>query len=127
LSTAQWRDHEVDLAKANNHDRKIDTITDKAECLFAVMESSGAKDAGALRRAIDEVFAKENQRITLATGHKAKGLEWDVVLHLDPWRIPSKFAKTPSAIEQEHNLGYVIETRTKNVLLLASLEDFRNG
>ena len=63
------------------------------------------------------------------TGHKSKGGEWDVVYHLDPFRIPSKWARTAadlgddSQLEQERNLRYVIETRAKQELYLVNLED----
>jgi hypothetical protein len=46
-------------------------------------------------------------------------------VHLDPWRIPSRYAKTPAEIEQEHNLQYVLETRTKHTLILANVKDFK--
>ena len=69
--------------------------------------------------------------MTLSTIHRAKGLEWDAVLHLDPWRVPSKWALAAAAggnsapLEQEKNLIYVAETRTRDLLLQANLEDFQ--
>lgn len=128
---SQWADHEVQLALANGKDEKLAGINDRAECLHAVLEGALAKNAGELRNALADLFSRENGRITLATGHKAKGLEWDFVLHLDPWRVPSKFAKSAAArgdsraMEQELNLRYVLETRTKHTLALANLEDFQ--
>ena len=50
----------------------------------------------------DHLF-KQTGTITLLTGHKAKGLEWPVVYHLDPWLLGEG--------EQEQNLRYVILTR----------------
>jgi hypothetical protein len=126
-ATLEWKEREVSLALANGKDQKAANATDRAECLLAVIESSGAKNAGELRLRLEALFANESGRITLATGHRAKGLEWDVVLHLDPWRIPSRFAKKPSEIEQEMNLRYVIETRSKNVLLFGDLENFTHN
>jgi hypothetical protein len=123
-ATNEWMEREISLALANQKEQKAENIRDQGGCLLAVIESSGAKDAGEIRRKLDLLFSSESGRVTLATGHRSKGLEWDVVLHLDPWRIPSKFAKSPSQLEQEYNLGYVIETRSKNVLLFASIEDF---
>jgi superfamily I DNA/RNA helicase len=123
-ATNEWMEREISLALANEKEQKAENIRDQGGCLLAVIESSGAKDAGEIRRKLDLLFSSESGRVTLATGHRSKGLEWDVVLHLDPWRIPSKFAKSPSQLEQEYNLGYVIETRSKNVLLFASIADF---
>ena len=123
-TVAAWRDREMALARANEDDRKCERIDDQSACLIAVLETSGAKNAKELRSAIDSLFARDNARVVLATGHRAKGLEWDLVVHLDPWRIPSKFAQSPAAKEQESNLRYVIETRTKHTLIEADLEDF---
>lgn len=48
--------------------------------------------------------------IKLLTGHKAKGLEWETVYHLDPWLIQDDKG------DQERNLRYVITTRAKDRL-----------
>ena len=48
--------------------------------------------------------------IKLLTGHKAKGLEYDTVYHLDPWLINNDKG------DQERNLRYVITTRAKQQL-----------
>lgn len=127
----QWREHETFLAMANNKEEKIDGINDRADCLEAVLEGSLCKNAGTLRSSLDSLFSAEVGKVTLSTGHRAKGLEWDTVVHLDPWRIPSKWAKEanlagdPRQLQQELNLKYVIETRTKHNLVLANLEDFQ--
>ena len=57
-------------------------------------------------------------------------MEWPLVVHLDPWRIPSKQAQMAVAagnaapLLQEYNLKYVAETRTKHTLIEASAEEF---
>jgi len=67
--------------------------------------------------------------VELMTGHKSKGEEWDHVFHLDSWLIPSKFALRAadegdnSGMEQERNLRYVIETRSKKTLTFINSED----
>ena len=88
----EWRDKEVSLARVNKAKEKVAGIQDRAECLIAVLEGVQAKDAAALRKALDSLFGRETGRVTLATGHRAKGLEWGTILHLDSWRIPSRFA-----------------------------------
>ena len=58
-------------------------------------------------------------------------MECDLVVHLDPWRLPSKHARKAadrgdmSQLQQEMNLKYVIETRAKETLIQATVEDFR--
>jgi superfamily I DNA/RNA helicase len=89
------------------------TVKDKAECL-RVFSSFGPTLGAAIAYAKD-LFAQSGP-IQLLSGHKAKGLEWETVYHLDPWRIPSAFAVTNEELEQEQNVRYVIETRAKESL-----------
>jgi len=123
-----WAEREINLAIANGKDAHVAIIQDKRECLAAVLESSLCTSAAKCRELLGVMFDTGNLRITLATGHKAKGLEWPVVLHLDPWRVPSKYAiaardnGNPVPYEQDLNLKYVIETRSKSVLCFANLE-----
>jgi hypothetical protein len=127
----EWRRNETIKARAQEKEERIGIISDKAECLIAVMENGDVKDAGGMRRVLNTMFQKDNLHIILATGHKSKGLEWPVVCHLDPWRIPSKWAKRAlekghtAPMQQEMNLQYVIETRTKDKLVFANLEDMQ--
>src|SRR5215469_1773907 len=122
----RWQEDETSKALANGKDEKVGLIEDKAECLCAVIAES--KTIGEARRLLETMFSKENLRITLSTGHKAKGLEWPTVIHLDPWRIPSKWAKdaanngNPVPMEQDMNLRYVIETRAQECLILANMD-----
>ena len=51
------------------------------------------------------------------TGHKAKGLEFDNVFHLDPELIRSG--------DQEDNLRYVISTRSKDKFYEINSRDFK--
>jgi DNA helicase IV len=55
-----------------------------------------------------EHIFKQNGTISLITGHKAKGLEYDNVIFLDPHLLDHN--------EQNQNLRYVIQTRSKNKL-----------
>lgn len=126
----EWEQAETAIARANEKEERVAIIKDKAECLIAVFESGGASNARELRAKISGMFAQESLRITLSTGHKSKGLEWPVVVHLDPDRVPSKFAQkamiegNPIPMEQDLNLRYVIETRTQEVFATAFLDDF---
>lgn len=125
---AAWRDEEAELAA--EYPSRLESVIDRAECLEAIA-SEGPRTAGEVTEAIRAIFQAESGLVTLGSIHRAKGLEWDFVLHLDPWRIPSKWAKEAAkagatvALEQEWNLNYVAETRTKDTLVLASLADFR--
>ena len=128
----EWEVRETQLALANDKEEKVAGIRDRAESLVACLEGSGARTAGELRAVIKQLFDRVDGKITLSTIHKAKGLEWNLVVHLDPFRLPSKYAlKAARAgdrrqLQQEWNLLYVCETRTKHTLLNAKLEDFNS-
>jgi superfamily I DNA/RNA helicase len=125
-----WQTSQVKLARANDKGEKVAGIVDRSESILAILEGSGAANAGELTQAIEALFSRENGNVTLSTIHKAKGLEWPLVLHLDPWRIPSRHAQSALArgnlvpMAQEKNLRYVCETRAQQVLVLVNLEDF---
>ena len=74
----------------------------------------------------EHIFAARGA-VQLLSGHKAKGLEWDTVYHLDPFRVPTPYAKAGEALEQELNVRYVIETRAKHGALLHHLDGFTGG
>lgn len=104
--------------------RDAGTITDKAECLrvFAKFGTS----LGAAIAYCEHIFSQKGP-IQLLSGHKAKGLEWQFVYHLDPQRIPSPWAKEGEDLEQELNVRYVIETRAKEALYFVTSEGFHGN
>lgn len=121
-----WLESERTKAEANGRPDLADRAEDKAECIIAVLDGTEARDSGQLCRQIEYLFAKEQGLVTLSSIHRAKGLEWPAVLLLDPWRMPHPRAIKAGgrALEQEHNLRYVAETRTKHTLMFANLEHF---
>src|SRR6185436_19140724 len=81
-----------------------ESTADRAECLRVFAEHGATLSAAV---AYAEHLFKSQGTIQLLSGHKSKGLEWETVYHLDPWRIPSKWAKEPEELEQERNVEYV--------------------
>lgn len=118
-----WKLREIALALANDDGAKADAISDRAECLLAVLADIPTPSTEEVERKLTALFARENCRVLLSSIHRAKGLEFPTVLHLDPFRIPSKFARG-DALVQERNLLYVCETRTQHTLIEANLEDY---
>ena len=59
--------------------------------------------------------------VTLASLHAAKGLEWDAVfvVGLSEGTLPTPYAKTPEALEEERRLLYVGITRARQYLTLS--------
>jgi DNA helicase II / ATP-dependent DNA helicase PcrA len=107
------------LAKARNPA----TVYDRADCIHIL--TRGWSNLGEAIIQAEALFKQEGP-IHLLSGHKAKGLEYKTVIHLDSWRIPSKYAKEGTeAYEQEMNVRYVIETRFKEKLIIADLDKFQ--
>jgi hypothetical protein len=126
----EWEETEVSAAASADKPETADAARDRAESLRAVIGFAEVEDAGKLRSTLKSLFDREDGQVLLSTIHRAKGLEWDAVLHLDPWRLPSKWAKEAArmgngtGLEQEMNLKYVCETRTRELLMEADLEGF---
>lgn len=123
----EWEEKELGSEPELNP--KAESIRDRAACLRAVARA-GCRDVGEVRVRLENLFSRQDGRVVLGTIHRAKGLEWDVVVHLDPWRVPGKRAieaaklGDPKPLEQERNLLYVCETRTRDVLLHADSDGF---
>lgn len=96
---ADWRSQRLERTNSP------DIVNDQANCM-ALFASWGQTLAQAVAYA-NRIF-KEQGAITLTTGHKAKGMEWDVVYHLDPHLCRDH--------EQDLNLRYVITTRSASEL-----------
>lgn len=94
------------------------------EDVLEVLSCAPGRDSFEIRASIIELLNADYGDITLATGHRAKGLEWDNVYHLDSWRVPSKHATTPEALQQEKNLAYVITTRAKQTLTYINMNEY---
>ncbi len=113
IALHKWKTEALRKAKSPG------TVEDKEECL-AIFIAQGPTLSAAIAYA--EHLFKQSGPIQLLSGHKSKGLEWDYVYHLDPWRIPSRFVFSESDMEQELNVRYVIETRAKKTLYLVNAE-----
>ena len=98
-SIAEW--------EADKLEKESRTASDMAACM-RVFAKQG-KDLRAAMAYAEHIFKQEGT-ILLTTGHKAKGLEWPNVIHLDPWLT----RKEPSP--QNKNLDYVISTRSSDRL-----------
>ena len=75
-----------------------------------------------LTDAIEAIFSNNASGTTLATVHKAKGLEAPRVFILNPDGMPSKWARQEWQMQQERNLQYVAVTRALETLVYLPLE-----
>lgn len=99
--------------KAERLDKGSSSAEDLAACMV-VFANAGDSLGQAIRYA-EHVLAQKGS-IRLMTGHKAKGLEFDHVIHLDPWLVRKGHAGAPPS-EQDLNLDYVISTRSRDRLV----------
>ncbi len=120
---AKWEERESEKALAKDNEAKAEAIHDKAGALRLLSSAlpEAERNVEALIAVIRSLFTDQNSRVTLATVHKAKGLEADTVWWLAPSLCPSKWAKKPWQKQQERNIQYVAVTRAKNRLVLIEL------
>lgn len=89
-----------------------EAVSDRVRCIEIFLSAS--ENLRDLSERITALFADSTQgKLTLATVHKSKGLEWPLVFILDFDLMPSKFAKKPWQQIQEKNLIYVARTRAQ--------------
>ena len=96
---------EIETWRAEKTEKQSKSADDIADCM-RVFANFGSTLGQAIAYA-DYLF-KQTGSIQLLTGHKAKGLEFETVYHLDPWLIKDCNGS------QEKNLRYVIQTRSKS-------------
>ena len=104
---AEWQAGKEDLGSK--------VAADQAACM-RVFAESGDNLGQALRYA-EHLFAQTTGQLYFTTGHKAKGLEYPVVIHLDHWLLGES--------EQDRNLSYVISTRSSDQLYRVNSNDVR--
>ena len=92
---------EIESWKHEKLSRQSTTATDIAACM--VVFATHGNTLGQAIAYAEHLFSQKGT-INLLTGHKAKGLEWSTVYHLDPFLL--------GETEQELNLRYVIQTRS---------------
>jgi superfamily I DNA/RNA helicase len=122
VAIRSWLAEETE--KHSDKESTLEILTDRANSLLGILNYCPGPTLREVVSRIKEIFEETTSQLILSTGHGAKGLEFDCVIHLDPWRIPSIFAKSAENFQQEENILNVIETRTKQYLILANVADF---
>ena len=115
---------EVERAVARGNEEKAAAVADKVESILCLMEAlvGDEKTVPGLIRLIDSLFNDREHAVQLSTIHKAKGLEADRVFWLDSRKQPSKWARKPHHLKQEHNIMYVATTRARRELIMIDSE-----
>lgn len=115
---------EVSKYMQRGEEKLAEAVTDKVDALLVLCDSlaENERTVAELLRVLDSIFNNRSDCVTLCTIHKSKGLEADRVFWVNSSQCPSRWAKKPWQIEQEHNLCYVATTRAKNTLVLIETE-----
>lgn len=120
-----YRARETTKFMAKGEEAKAESINDRVASIKAVIQllPEGRRTVSNLVDQLRSMFSDEGadgqpQRfLTLSTVHKAKGREWDTVAMLQPWLMPSKWARQAHQYKQELNLIYVARTRFKKTYI----------
>ncbi len=115
-----WTEREIEKAVVKQQESKAEAVQDKASAILCLIDGmlETERTIPMLLSIIDTLFSDSKGDITLATIHKAKGLEADTVFWLNSSQCPAKWAKSEWQIQQENNLCYVAVTRAKRRLVL---------
>jgi superfamily I DNA/RNA helicase len=122
------REKEARKFLAKGEEEKLAALDDRLDTISVFVDQVGIDAPVAeLISAIEALFSDDTVgRLTLSTIHKAKGLEFERVFILDPFLMPSKYARQQWQREQESNLAYVAITRSKNELYYVTSETLRS-
>jgi superfamily I DNA/RNA helicase len=115
-----WAARETEKAVAKCQDSKVEAIGDKLDTMLFLIQNLLETDRTipALLAVIDQLFSDATNVVTLATIHKAKGMEAPRVYWLNSSQCPAPWAKQPWQQQQEMNLCYVATTRAQAELYL---------
>lgn len=108
----EWMDKKKASLEQGN--KSIELLVDTYETIIALSEDCNNTDELIVK--IDRIFSDKDSAIIFSTIHKVKGFESDKIFILYPELMPSPFAKTEEAMEQENNVGYISATRSKDAL-----------
>lgn len=122
LHDRQQREEAV-LMKLPEYEAQLAFLRDKYDCLYSLAQRSSSALNGVqeLKQRLDFIFSDVDDRskIRLSSIHRAKGLEADTVIILEPHLLPHPMATQDWEQQQERNLAYVAATRARKRLLFA--------
>lgn len=94
-----------------------------ADYLAAVQK---VRDEAARRKAERAKKRRQEDEVTLATGHSAKGLEWRVVFAIG-WSEDLLPHRKAEDINEERRIAYVIATRARDLLFVSSPDSWNDA
>lgn len=118
-----YMERELEKARKDENEQKAEQISDRVGSLLFLIEALNEdnRTLEGLDRGIDYLFKDKNSAVKLATIHKAKGLEANVVWWLGRSECPANWARQPWQKQEEIHLCYVAATRAKTILNLIEM------
>lgn len=107
----QWHQKRVDSLKAQDREDEIEEVTDQKAMLLELAMDLDAMEELQARISQMAVDAVDPKKVTLASTHKAKGLEFDRV-----WMLEQTYR--PEGDTEDQNLYYVAATRARTTLFM---------
>jgi superfamily I DNA/RNA helicase len=116
--------HEIELAKvmkSRNPSMRAEILEDKVTCIQLL--GDGLVTVGNLVDRISDLFKEvgdgdvPREFVLLSSVHRAKGLEADTVVILQPWMMPHPKARQDWEVEQERCIQVVASTRSKRLMV----------
>lgn len=96
----------------------LEEIKDRVECLKAIYKSFDVNTTSELKSHIRDLFSGGDDSVKFMTGHKAKGLENDRVIIIEPSKMPLEYPDQQDWEKaQEENLRYVALSRSTDTLI----------
>ena len=106
------------VSKANNDESKVTALADQIETISIFAEQCPDNRVSTLVSIINNFFSETpDNRITLCSVHKSKGLEWHKVYLLDPDKFQPSWVRMEWQQVQERNIEYVAITRAIDELV----------
>ena len=121
----EYQDRETKrLSAKHQQDLAVQALEDKVSCIYCFIDKLDKSNwtIQGLVESIEALFTDNSDegKLTLATIHRSKGLEFPNVYILDPSLMPSKHATQEWQKIQENNLRYVAYTRAiENLVFIA--------
>lgn len=111
------------LQNLKNSEAAIDRLNDQILGITTIWEESDCKSPAELIEEIENLFSDERSSVTCCTVHRAKGLENDRILILEPGDLPFSHPRMAEWEEEaERNVAFVAYTRSKKTLILVESE-----
>jgi superfamily I DNA/RNA helicase len=96
-------------------------LDDRVQCIEACYEGFDAASITMLKHEIKGLFSDDEEGVYFSSVHRAKGLENDRVIIIEPDKLPLEWPGQKAwQFKQERNLLYVAESRTKRELVICS-------